>query len=404
MRRQMQAALYMYSRLRIKPGRLSLRRPKDGNNEQKTNPISIRVRIRTRMVESSHKSLGFDPGSSLWKVAILDDRSLISTQSLGTDRVSAEPESIRRLIDRHKKGLEAIAAPSGFGLPVTTVDKVGEREIRLMTLKKDETSIVGLTKVIEILKDVQDELGIRCFVLPSVKHLPTVPRWRKINRVDLGTSDKLCAAACALQAISQERLTSYGRTSFVLGEVGSSFVSMICVKEGKIVDGIGGTNAGFGTRASGALDAELAHIWSFPGKAGIYSGGLIDAAGMSPKEIERSLPDPKNPRMKLAITRFAECFASDAIAISSRNRVKLFILSSVLGPLVNNVLENAVRGVGLEPVKDLTGEISASIGAAYLANGLIGGRYQTLSESLGLLSAEGSVMEELFFSGNPMIP
>ena len=42
------------------------------------------------------------------------------------------------------------------------------------------------------------DAGLPLVLLPGVIHLDTVPEHRKINRIDLGTSDKLCAAALGI--------------------------------------------------------------------------------------------------------------------------------------------------------------------------------------------------------------
>lgn len=356
------------------------------------------------MGKQAHKCLGFDPGSSSWKIAVLDDRRVIWTGRIATERISKDPSIIRALVDQHGAGLQAIAAPSGFGLPVTSIDMVGDRELALMTLKRDGPNVVGLGQAIQTLKEVQKETAVKCFVLPSVKHLRTIPAWRKINRVDLGTTDKLCAAAHALQEMVERGFGSYDRISFVLGEVGNSFISMVCVKGGRVVDGIGGTNVGFGTAASGALDAELAHVWSFPDKPSLYSGGLVHVAGKSLDGIEESLSGVPSPRVKRALRRLTESLASDAVAMASRNKVKPFILSSALGPLISKRMERAVEGVGLEVMEGINDEMSASIGAAYLVNGLMGGRYRGLSESLAIREAKGSVLDQIFYAGGPALP
>ena len=40
---------------------------------------------------------------------------------------------------------------------------------------------------------------------PGVVHLPTVPAYRKVNRVDMGTADKVCAAALAVREQADRR-------------------------------------------------------------------------------------------------------------------------------------------------------------------------------------------------------
>ncbi len=356
------------------------------------------------MKEQAHKCLGLDPGSLSWKAAVLDDHGLIWTGKVATEDVCRDPDIMKSLVYEHRDGLQAIAAPSGFGLPLVPIDRIGKRELSLMTLKRDGPGIVGVARAIEVLKAVQRDIGAKCFVLPSVKHLTTVPVRRKINRVDLGTTDKLCAAAHALQKLVEKQSASYEDISFVLGEIGSSFVGMVCVKRGKVVDGIGGTNASFGVGASGALDAELAHIWHFPDKASLYSGGLADAAGMPLGQIEESLSGTLPPRARHAFARFVESVTCDASAMASRNGVETFVLSSVLGPKMNEAIEDSLKRVGLKVVKGINDEMSASIGAAFLVNGLIGGRYRRLSETLAIAKARGSIMDHIFYRGTPALP
>jgi predicted butyrate kinase (DUF1464 family) len=347
--------------------------------------------------------MGIDPGSRFWRFCILDDDEILVRVKIETEGITGDPAIIRGLIGEHLEGLEAIAAPSGHGLPTTTLDKVGQDELRQMTLKRGGPGIVGLAASIEVLREVCVDAGIKCFVLPSVKHLASVPPWRKINRIDLGTSDKVCSVAYALQSLSEERSLSLDEISFVLVDVGHAFIAMICVENGRIVDGIGGTMAGFGTRASGAVDAELIHTWEFPDKSSIYSGGLVHASGMSLREIEELLPDGLGERGSSALKRFVEAFTSDAVAISTRNNVGELVLNSVLGPKLNELLLKEAARIGLSTATSLDDEMTGCFGAAYLANGLIGGRYSSLAEHLGIGSSGGSVMEDIYLHGRPRI-
>ncbi len=348
-----------------------------------------------------HKVIGFDPGSLNWKVCVLADDGVIARERLLTTTVSGNPLLIAEIVRRHGDGLEAIAAPSGHGLPLNTLENVGQREIRLMTLKEPGEKIVGLEDAIEAIRGVWEELGIPCFVLLSVKHLQTVPPWRKLNRIDLGTPDKLCSAAFALQTQSERTGLPYDDISFLLVEVGSAFVSIICVERGRIVDGIGGTTASFGTRATGCIDAELAHILHFRSKGEIYTGGLVDVAGLPLEILERDIHRDLERRPKIALERFLESLVSDAAAISCRTGVRSCTLSSVLGPGLNDLITRRLQDSGMEILHPVDGTESAATGAAYLANGLIRGRYRGLVESLDIASSAGSVLDDIYLKAEP---
>src|SRR5947208_17152301 len=95
---------------------------------------------------------------------------------------------------------------------------------------------------------------------PGVIHLPTVPRHRKYNRIDLGTADKVCAAACAIVSQSARRAIALDETAMVLLELGGAFTAALAIAEGQIVDGLGGASGPLGVRAAGALDGELAYL------------------------------------------------------------------------------------------------------------------------------------------------
>ena len=348
-----------------------------------------------------HKVIGFDPGSSNWKACILCDEGVIARERLLTETVLSNPGLIGDMIRRHQDGLKAIAAPSGHGLPLTTLEGVGERELRMMTLKGHGESIVGLERVIGVIRSIQEELRFRCFVLPSVKHLGTVPRWRKLNRIDLGTSDKLCSAAFALQTHSERTGLAYQDISFLLVEAGSTFVSMVAVDKGKIVDGIGGTCASFGTRATGALDAELAHVLRFGSKAAIYTGGLVDVADLPLDILEGELHGDLEERPRIALERFLESITSDAASISTRAGVSRFILSSALGPGLSEMIAGRLQDSGMDLLQPVDGDKSAATGAAYIASGLLKGRYKDLVESLEIAGSAGSVLDDIYLKAEP---
>ena len=67
--------------------------------------------------------------------------------------------------------------------------------------------------------------GFPVVFLPGGVHLPTIPRHRKLNAIDLGTPDKLCVAALALAL----RGASEDYRACVV-ELGSAFTACVRVR------------------------------------------------------------------------------------------------------------------------------------------------------------------------------
>ena len=114
---------------------------------------------------------------------------------------------------------------------------------------------------------------------PGVIHLPTVPAHRKVNRIDLGTADKVCAAAAAIEEQGRRLDIPYAETSFVLAELGGAFTAVLSVEGGRIVGGQGGSSGPLGYLACGALDGEVACLLGSVSKETVFSGGVAFVAG-----------------------------------------------------------------------------------------------------------------------------
>src|ERR1700733_7895662 len=68
---------------------------------------------------------------------------------------------------------------------------------------------------------------------PGVIHLPSVPRHRKYNRIDLGTADKVCSVAYAIVEQASRMRIDCDETSFVLVELGGAFTAVVAVASGR---------------------------------------------------------------------------------------------------------------------------------------------------------------------------
>lgn len=138
--------------------------------------------------------VGIDPGTVSFDVLGLEDGEAFLDRSLSTSEVARRPETLLGVLQAALP-LDLIAGPSGYGLPLVPIEAVGEREINLLYLAQpgDESPIGGLRTLVRLLREAR----LPVIFTPGVIHLPTVPAHRKVNRIDLGTADKVCAVAAA---------------------------------------------------------------------------------------------------------------------------------------------------------------------------------------------------------------
>ncbi|GAI45073.1 unnamed protein product, partial [marine sediment metagenome] len=183
--------------------------------------------------------------------------------------------------------LDMIVGPSGYGLPVTPIKDITERELsQMIPLDKSVPLNEGIRMVIELMKTK----GLPVYFTPGVIHLPTVPLYRKANKMDMGTADKVCSVALAIRDQAQRYSIDYSETSFILVEMGYGFNAIIAVEGGKIIDGLGGTSGGPGFLTLGNMDSELAIRLGRLPQVVVFSGGARDMSGkddLTPEELAK---------------------------------------------------------------------------------------------------------------------
>ncbi len=316
-------------------------------------------------------SLGIDPGTSSYDLVAIENGRVVYHSNLSSIEVKKNPKV---LLDEIKKcDADVIAGLSGYGLPVKKFSKLNDRDIFLMTLNLEEEFAIGLRRVIELVRSED----LNAYTIPGIIHLKTIPDWRKINRIDMGTADKLCSVALALYQLSKEKPIE--DINFVLAEIGFGFTSFIAVKNGKVVDAIGGTSGFPGYSSIGALDAELAYlIGSFPKKF-IYSGGIksfVEDKGLKEREIEIlaefTLKGLK--AVEVSLRKSDLCILSGRFAEELRDYVSDYYRRTVI-----------LKGFGV-------GKQSAQ-GAALIANGIACGEFKRIVEHLEILNASGTVFD-----------
>jgi len=230
-----------------------------------------------------------------------------------------------------------------------------------------------------------------------------VPAHRKVNRVDMGTADKVCATALAIRDYADRHKCEVGEVSLVLLELGGAFTAAVAVESGRIVDGVGGTSGPLGLRASGGLDGEVAFLAGSFSKGMLFGGGAAAVAG-TPDAIAEVLAAPTTARGWIAWEAYVESAVKAAVAMSvAAPGAREVILSGRLAR-VTGVRDEFARRLarlnGGTSMHVLSGfaEMSkqAAQGAALLADGLAGGAAAGLVEALGLRNAAGTVLDHLY--------
>jgi predicted butyrate kinase (DUF1464 family) len=231
---------------------------------------------------------------------------------------------------------------------------------------------------------------------PGAIHLPTIPAYRKWNRIDLGTADKVAGVALCIVDQAQRLGIDFAETSFVMLELGGGFSAAMAVDGGRIVDGLGGSAGPIGARACGALDAEVAYLLGGAlSKQTVFSGGALDPHG----DVDLSAglaalrDDPRHREGWLALEEGA-AKAALALTVSAPRPREILVAGRVAQtPGVAEAL--AERLATVAPVRLVAGVKAAAHGAAVLADGLAGGRYRALVERLGVADASGSALDHL---------
>ena len=350
------------------------------------------------------KVLGIDPGSLTWDFFALKGKQVILDLSISTKEVIEEPSKAISIV-KSIKNLDLIVAPSGFGLPLKNVKDITEKDIFLTLLKfdkKEREQLVGLGEVLRLMK-AENLPGI---IVPGVKHLPTIPRYRKINKIDMGTADKLCTVVTGIRDQIDRLKMQPANTNFIMVELGFGFTAVLAIENGQVIDGIGGSNV-MGFKACGNLDGELAYLIKDIKKNIIYGGGLSSISGHSDLTFDQFTKLVKNdPQTRLAFHAYISDLIKAIYAISSSFSNKDQITEILLAGrgsnnhIIKDEIATSLEGLFTVNLMRTYGSISkhAAQGAAFIANGLLGGEFAPIVNNLKIKEAKGSVLDDIYVS------
>lgn len=348
------------------------------------------------------KVLGIDPGSKSWDFYGLDNDNIILDTSIPSKELIQEPQKAINVIGSIKN-IDLMVAPSGFGLPLKDINDLTEKDIFFTLLKfdqKEKNKLLGLGEVLRLIK----ARNIPGVIVPGVKHLPTVPRYRKINKIDMGTADKLCTAVVGIRDQIETYQIKAEESNFIMVEIGYGFTAVLAIENGQIIDGIGGSNI-MGFRACGSLDGELAYLIKNIHKENIYKGGVASIAGYSDLSLkEITLLAENDVQVKTALKAYISSVKKAVFGISSsfskKKKVKEVLLAGRGAELryVNDRIEKGLRDIAPVRIMKTYSQIAkrAAQGATFIANGLMGGNFKHIINNLKIKQASGSILDDIF--------
>jgi len=317
---------------------------------------------------------GLDVGTVSIDACVLEDGRAGMHRSWDTAALLARPSDVLALCaDMAYVGLGA-----GYGAPLVTLADADAAALTLALLPDVRAGggIGGLRRLLAAL----GALPMPTVLLPGVVHLPSVPRYRKLNRIDLGTADKVAVAALAL-ALHGTSLDA------IIVELGGAFTAAIALAGGQIVDAVGGSAGPMGQQASGCLDGEVAVLAGQVTKAMLFRGGRADAVALIGEDAARLawLEGAAKAVMQCAVTTPG----ATLVLLSGRGAQEPGVRDALAAMLPSHTVSWLGSLPGLEAVK------AGAQGAALIADGLAGGRHAALVERMRLREAHGSVLDHL---------
>jgi predicted butyrate kinase (DUF1464 family) len=324
--------------------------------------------------------VGIDPGTHSFDLfGMEDNREIIVDESITSEEVFQKPYILIEALEGLMP-LDIIIGPSGWGIPLKGIEDITENDIgRMIPLDTNVAVNEGIKSVLLEMK----KRKMPTYFTPGVIHLETVPAYRKWNKFDMGTADKVCCVALGIKDQSERSGISFRETSFIYVEMGYGFTATTAIESGKIVDGIGGTNGSIGFLACGGMDAEIAIRLKPPLTQDIvFRGGVRDFVG---KNIEPA--DLVN--FKEALVLLGENLEKDVVSmLVSQPCPREIILSGRLTEheFITAELEGRLgKYAPVIKVKKLSQVAKeAACGAYIIGEGLLGGKYHNLVENMGI--------------------
>ena len=353
--------------------------------------------------------VGIDPGTASFDLVLLDDGFIVDEKSVPTPDIARDPQILVDAVGEFEN-VDAIAGPSGYGVPVTWNKDISDPRrfaVEVLLLSTEEQLAQGMAAgeigimVYQALALAVEEFWkakLPVVYIPSVVLLPTVPFHRKLGRLDMGTADKMALTLLGIHTFSRDKGIDPRETEFIVVEMGYGYNAVMVVKRGRIVDGLGGTVCCRGFLTHGPMDLEHVVLGGEWGRSDVFYGGVATVASTEdPVAAWKEWSRGKEPAYSIIESMLEELsrVVHGMASIHNANTILLSGRLSRVNEIRTSVLDR-IADLNVEPLGLLDGaKISkeAAQGYALVADGLMGGRYSHIVYMNRLSEAKGTVMD-----------
>jgi len=359
------------------------------------------------------RALGIDPGTKSFDLVVIDGPKVIYELSIETIKVARNPKVLIDAIES-VGDVDIIVGPSGYGTPVVCNEDIidAERfaiEILLLSSKEDisegvkrgELGMAVYDALAKIVKYLWRSKYRVCYI-PSVILLPTVPLHRKINRIDMGTADKLAVTALAIYDESRRLGIRYDETKFILVELGFGYNAVIAVDGGKVVDGYGGTLTRMGFMTIGAIDAEVVVAGRFWRRSDVFYGGVSTLCNEHnlEKALERASIDELCSAGFTSMMESIEHHVRGMLAsVKDPHEIIVSGRLSRIPKIYDDLRRRLSDAAPIVRIRGLDGarlSKEAAQGYAILGEGIAGGYFKDLVEIMEIMIAKGTTLSWVY--------
>lgn len=359
-------------------------------------------------------AVGIDPGSKTMDVCMLCDGKVCYEKSYETMEVALKPHLLVEEIARLSEKADLIALPSGYGVEVTNINSIPSEVFEewyytfiLATRKSNiieamEKGVVGARVYYAMAESAKviREMSIPGVFIPGIISLPTVPVFRKINKVDMGTADKLSVVVLGIQEVAEDYGGDYNRVDYIHVEAGFGYSSIVAVKEGKVVDAYGGTTTpGPAFLTAGSLDLEVVQAVERFDKSHVFTTGCSQMLQLQDLDTWLRMVEEGESKALTCYEAFIEAIVKSVYSLMHAVRSPQVILVSGRLSKYKVFLESlSTRLASVAPVRRMCGLKSnvakeTAQGYAVVADGLSGGVYSELVKHVEIPRATGSSLD-----------